>query len=440
MGRAADPEIIASMGLYDDPEITEYVNSLGQDLAAKSERPHLDWQFRVLDDPLVNAFALPGGFVYITRGIMASLTSEAELAAVLGHEIGHVVARHSANQISKQQLASIGLAVGTLMLDSNDWGYGVLAGVGMQLAFLKFSRDDERQADDLGLRYIDRMGYDPRPMTEVFETLGRVSAAAGGPQGPGWTATHPSPENRVARLSRRIDDMNVDFTGRPIRRDEYFDRLDGMPYGNNLREGFFKDNVFYQPDLALQITFPEDWNTQNSRGAVIGVSPKKDAFMEMTLSPETSVEEAEQAFFEETKVSRGNRWRPSLGGSRVSASYFQAGTAPKKLSGRATFVELGDQVFRLLTYSSSGRWRSYDRGLAGAVESFRRLEDRRYLDVEPARIEVVRLPEAMTLEEFSVRYPSSADLQTLAILNHVEEDALLDSGIAVKRVVGGEIP
>lgn len=440
MGKEADPQIIASMGLYDDPEIQEYVSRLGQDLAAESERPNLEWHFRVVDDPLVNAFALPGGYIYITRGIMANLTSEAELAAVLGHEIGHVVARHGANQMSKQQLASVGLAVGTVLLDPRNQGYGALANAGMQLAFLKFSRDDERQADDLGLRYIDRVGYDPRPMTEVFETLGRVSAAAGAPRGPGWTATHPAPENRVARLEQAIGGMNVDFTGRPVRRDEYFSRLAGMTYGSNPREGFFKDNVFYHPDLALQLTFPEGWTTQNARSAVAAISPNKDAIMVMTLAQQNTVDEAERAFFEESKVTRGNRWRPSLRGLQATGSYFQTGTEPQRVLGRAAFISQGDRVFRLLTYSSEGKWRGYDRGLAGAVESFQRLTDRRYLDVQPAQLEVVRLQESMSLGDFSRRYPTSLDLQTLAILNHVEEGEVLEAGTMVKYVVGGKIP
>ncbi|MGD2068949.1 MAG: M48 family metalloprotease, partial [Gemmatimonadota bacterium] len=147
MGREADQQIVASIGLYDDEALQSYVDGLGQRLAATSERPDLPWTFRVLDDPTVNAFALPGGFVYITRGIMGHLTSEAELVGVLGHEIGHITARHSVNQISKQQLTQLGVGLGMVLVPELQ-NFGGLASLGIQLLSLKFSRDDENQADE----------------------------------------------------------------------------------------------------------------------------------------------------------------------------------------------------------------------------------------------------------------------------------------------------
>jgi predicted Zn-dependent protease len=192
MGKEADAQIVAQMGLYPDQALQAYVQSLGARLAAKSERPQLGWTFRVLDDPLVNAFALPGGYVYVTRGIMAHLESEAELAGVLGHEIGHVTARHSVNQMSKQQLAGLGLGIGMIVRPELQQ-LGDLAQTGMALLFLKYSRDDERQADELGLRYALRGNYDPREIPGVFSLLERVSAAAGAGRAPSWLATHPDP-------------------------------------------------------------------------------------------------------------------------------------------------------------------------------------------------------------------------------------------------------
>ena len=145
MGREADQEISASLGLYADEAAQRYVSALGQELAAKSERPDLPWSFKVVDDPIVNAFALPGGFIYVTRGIMAHLSSEAELVAVLGHEIGHVTGRHSVERLSKAQLANVGLGVG-MIVSPRFRQFGDLAQMGMGLLFLKYSRDDEREA------------------------------------------------------------------------------------------------------------------------------------------------------------------------------------------------------------------------------------------------------------------------------------------------------
>src|SRR5205809_5248844 len=166
LGRDYDQQVAASVGIYPDSELQRYIQQFGARLAATSERPNLPWSFRVVDDPVVNAFTLPGGFIYVTRGILAHLNSEAELAGVVGHEIGHVTARHSASQMSKQQLAQIGLVVGTIA--SPEFArYAGVASAGLGVLFLKFSRDDESQADHLGLRYMRRAAYDPREMPHV---------------------------------------------------------------------------------------------------------------------------------------------------------------------------------------------------------------------------------------------------------------------------------
>jgi predicted Zn-dependent protease len=179
MGRQAHPEIVATYGEYPDEEWQRYIQRVGAELAANSERPHLDWTFTVLDDPVVNAMALPGGYIYVNRGILAHFNSEAELASVLGHEIGHVTARHSVEQLSRMQLANLGLGVATVV--SEDFRqYAGLASQGVSILFLKFGRDDETQADNLGLRYMTRTGFDPQEMPKVFNTLDRMSSAHGG--------------------------------------------------------------------------------------------------------------------------------------------------------------------------------------------------------------------------------------------------------------------
>src|SRR5216110_1818156 len=236
MGRDYDNQVAASIGLYPDSGLQRYLQQFGARLAATSERPNLPWSFRVVDDPVVNAFALPGGYIYVTRGILAHLNSEAELAGVVGHEIGHVTARHSVSQMSKQQLAQIGLAVGSIA--SPEFGrYAGVASAGLGVLFLKFSRDDESQADHLGLRYMRRAAYDPREMPHVFEMLTRVSEAQPGGRVPEWLATHPNPENRRERIEQEIAALPRDFSGVAVSRDAYLQRLDDLVFGNNPREG-----------------------------------------------------------------------------------------------------------------------------------------------------------------------------------------------------------
>jgi len=279
LGREADPDIVGAYGLYPDSALQVYVRGLGERLAAMSERPNLPWTFRVLDDPVVNAFALPGGFNYVTRGILAYFNSEAELVAVMGHELGHVTARHGARQMTQQQFAQIGLVAGVILVPKFQ-DFAGLAQAGLGLMFLKFGRDDETQADELGLRYLYRAGYDPREMPRVFAMLDRVSQVGGGDRLPQWLSTHPNPENRQQHIGELIAQLPQDFSGRVVRRDEYLRRLDGMTFGPNPREGFFRGQLFLHPDLRFQIRFPDGWKTSNQKRAVLAQSPEQDGLMQ----------------------------------------------------------------------------------------------------------------------------------------------------------------
>ena len=174
LGKQSDVAVQSEYGVYKDAGLAAYVDSVGQALAKRSERPDLEWHFRVLDSPVVNAFALPGGYIYVTRGLLSVMNSEAQLAAVIGHEIGHVTARHGARQLTRATLGQVGLAVGGI-LSKDIARYGSLAAQGLTLLFLKYSRDDENQADELGVRYATRANWDPREMPETFATLKAVS-------------------------------------------------------------------------------------------------------------------------------------------------------------------------------------------------------------------------------------------------------------------------
>ena len=444
MGREADQQIVQQLGLYEDQDVQAYVNRLGKQLAADSERPNLPWTFRVVDDPVVNAFALPGGFIYVTRGLMTHLSSEAELVSVLGHEIGHVTGRHSVEQMSKAQLAQIGLIAG-MVLKPELAQFGDLAQTGLGLLFLKYGRDDEREADSLGLRYLVREQYDPREMPQVFETLRRVGEAESqGKQGrvPGWLSTHPAPENRIEAISSQIAQINQDFANAKVGREPYLRQLDDMTFGQNPREGYFLGNRFIQPDLGFEIRFPEGWKTSNQKEAVGAMSPRQDAVVVVTLAPQQSPEAAAQAFFNQQGVVAGQALQ---GGSSnlpaVSRVFGVQRGQSGDLQGVATFVEdRQGRVYQILGYTLADRWRSYSNSLAGAIGTFSRVTDRRLLDVSPKKVEVVSIPSAMTLQEFARRYPSTVDIRTLAIINQANGDTRFPSGTALTRIVGGELP
>lgn len=436
MGREYDKQIVAQLGLYPDSALQRYIQELGTRMAAQSERPHLPWTFRVLDDPVVNAFALPGGFIYVTRGILAHLGSEAELVAVLGHEIGHVTARHSVSRMSTQQLAQLGLAIGTVIRPELA-GYADLASAGLGMLFLKYGRDDERQADDLGLRYLRRVDYDPREMAGVFEMLGAVSAAAGGGRVPEWLSTHPDPENRRHRIEQKVAALTDDLTGSRVERESYLRRLDGLVYGENPREGFFRENLFLHPELRFQFAFPRGWNTANQKDAVFAVSPNQDAIIQITLDPQGSPSAAANAFFGQqglTPIERPASLR--INGLDAVGGAFAVTSQQGAIRGSATFISHGGAVYRVLAYSTDARHAAYRSALDEAVRSFDRLTDPAALAAQPLRIEIVRLDRAMTLDEFSRRYPGPASVETLALLNHVSAGSVLSAGSLVKRVVG----
>ena len=439
MGQQADQEISAAVGIYRDPDLESYVQRLGTALAAQSERPSLPWQFRILDDPSVNAMALPGGYNYVTRGLLTYMNSEAELAAVMGHEIGHVTGRHTANQLSKQQLANVGMVVGMIVRPELR-NYGSLAEVGMGLLFLKYGRDHEREADTLGLRYTTRAGYDPRPMAEVFTTLERVSTVEGA-QGrvPEWLSTHPSPENRRQRIAEQIQQLGAPAGG-TVDREEYLRRLDGIMFGENPREGFFEQNVFYHPELRFRLEFPRGWQTNNQKQAVAAMSPEQDGLVVLTMAGGESAATAAQQFFSQQGIQRGQAWRGDVNGNRAQAYQFAAATQQGNLQGIAAFVELDNRVYQILGYAPAQRWGRHEAAVNRAIGSFDRVDDRRVLNVQPARLELVNVPSGMTVAQFANRYPSTVSVQTLALINGVADANQPLRDRLAKRVVGGTGP
>ncbi len=438
MGQEADKEAVAAYGLYPDPKVQAYVDELGKRLAARSERPSLPWSFKVVDDPAVNAFALPGGFIYVTRGIMTHLRSEAELVAVLGHEIGHVTGRHSASQMSKQQLAMGGLIVG-MVVKPELQRFGGLAQQGLGLLFLKFGRDDESQADELGLRYMTREDYDPQEMLEVFGVLDGVTRAeGGGARMPDWLSTHPSPGNRLTRIQGQI--ATTGASGTIVNRAEYLHRLDGMVFGENPREGFFRDNAFYHPDLRFQLSFPRGFKTQNQKQAVVGVSEAQDAMVALTLAAGASPEEAARQFFSQAGAQAGRSGRDTIGGLPAYTAFFEAATEEGALRGEVSFVSYDGKIFRILGYTPAARFATYQDAFAATLRSFSRLTEPRYLGVQPKRIELVNPDRQMALPEFGRAYPSTVELGTIGLINGVAANQMFARGELAKRVVGGRLP
>ena len=436
MGKEADEQFHGVYGDFPDRSVQSYVESVARPLAAVSERPGLPWTFRVVDDAQVNAFALPGGYVYVTRGILAHMNSEAELAAVLGHEIGHVTARHSASSQSKQLLGMVGLGVGMILSPTLRQG-GDALGQAFGLVFLKFGRDQESQADQLGLRYIVRKDYNPEEMLDVFRMLDSVNTSTGGDRLPNWLSTHPAPPNRLADMKKTIQGQGA--LGTRVGRPDFMRQLDGLMFGENPREGFFREQVFYHPDMAFRIVFPQGWATLNEKQGVSSTPSTKDAVVQLTLGlgePDAAAAE----FARQQGVQAGSIERGNVNGFPAASLQFQIQDQQNgALQGMVTFVKHGVRTLQLLGYTTEARYGSYKSSFASWIRSFERLSDQRILSVQPMQLRIETLRSAATISSLARDWGSPVKAETLALINAVTLTASIPAGTQVKRVVGEKV-
>ncbi|MGE0552287.1 MAG: M48 family metalloprotease [Gemmatimonadales bacterium] len=436
MGREAAVEVRRSMGLVPDSALQRYVRGIGLRLAAASERPQLPWSFDVVDDAAVNAFALPGGFIFVTRGILAHMSSEAELASVLGHEIGHVTAKHSVRQISRAQVLQLGLGVGSVLSSDVAALSGVLSS-GLGLLMLKYGRDDETQADDLGFRYALDDGYDVRAMKSMFAMLQRVSAAGGGGgRLPQWLSTHPDPENRIAKTDQRLATVTVDLSAKRLNASGFLQQLDGVVFGENPRQGFFEGSRFNHPDLAFRLDFPDGWQTQNQPSAVVGVSQAQDALVALSIPTQDAPDAALAAFLGQQGIQGRVVSRSAINGFPAATGDFTATSQDgQTLSGRVAFISHGSNTYQILGYTPTAKLGSYRSQFDQTIGSFARLTDQAALAKQPVRVRLVRISRAMTVEDFHRQYPSAIPVEQVALIN--AKESVTDSfaaGSYVKRV------
>lgn len=437
MGQQAAQEVASSIGVIDDAAMQTYVQRVGEALAARSERPHLPWTFRVVDDPTPNAFALPGGYIFITRGLLSIMDSEAELASVIGHEIGHVTARHSVTQISRGQLAQIGLVLGQIFVPQTQ-ALGGLAESGIGLLFLKYGRDAERQADDLGFRYALSERYDVREMADVFAALQMVGEQEGQSRLPTWLASHPDPGERIQRVQSSLDTLSAPLEGVRIGAMEYFERIDNLVYGENPRAGFFRDGVFYHPEMRFRIDFPRGWQTRNMAQAVLAASPQQDGLIELTLAEVNGAQAAAERFLGQQGIQQLRTTRETVQGLPAIVSYFQAATQQGEVRGLVGFIEHQGRTFQILGYAPAASFSTNQLQFQQTLASFRQLTDQAALNAQPNRIDVMRVPSTMTLTEFNRRNPSVIEIDELAVINQLEgADATIPAGTMIKRVVAG---
>jgi predicted Zn-dependent protease len=441
IGREQHPQITKEFGgTYDDPAITKYVDSIGQFLVSTSERPDLKFTFTVLDSPVVNAFALPGGYVYITRGLMALANSEAEVAGVLGHEIGHVTARHSAQRYSQAMLANIGLMGVAIATGSS--AIANVAGAGASVYLQSYSRDQEYEADVLGVRYISRATYEPQAMASFLNNLladTRLEAQiAGQPEAAdeyNIMATHPRTADRVQRAIEAAGERPV---GNPmVERDIYLAKIDGLLYGDDPDEGFILGRRFAHPKLKFEFTVPEDFRLHNSADAVIARGPD-GAGIQFDQAPGAPSGDLLDylAHTWGKNVSLKNLERITVNGLDGATGTTRISTQNGTVDLRLAAIRFDARtVYRFLFITDPDQTASLSEALRRTTYSFRKLTDAEAAALKPQRIRVVTVQPGDTVASLAARMPfEDYKVERFRTLNGLAEGAALTPGQKVKLV------
>lgn len=442
LGQQSDPAVVAQFGLYQDEDLQKFIKEKGQEMASVSHRSHLKFEFKVVDSPVLNAFALPGGFVYFTRGILAHFNNEAQFAGVLGHEIGHVTARHGASQQSKQILYSGGLIVG-MILSPELAQMGEAASQGLGLLFLKFGRDDESQSDRLGVEYSTKIGYDAKEMARFFGVLDRVS---GGPEGrvPTFMSTHPDPADRNNKVLQKAKEWQAKFPNKQFKvgRDSYLRLIDGIVYGEDPRQGFVEDNNFYHPELKFQFPTPQGWQIQNSPQQVAMAPKDGKAMMIMNLAQGQSLEAAAQATNEQYKLTAISTRNTTVNGlpalemvSDMQQQQQQQGQQQQQQVRVQTYLILyNNLIYRFLGLSYAQDFATYQNTFFNTMRNFRTLSDPSKLNRQPERIDVqpVKVDNSTLADVFRSYGLDTKRHEEFAVLNDMQLTDRLPRGMLIK--------
>ena len=444
IGAQSDQQIVAQFGVYDDPALAAYVDGIAQSTLQTSaysapttpaEVRSSPFTFRVLDSPVVNAFALPGGYVYLTRGLLAHLNNEAQLSVVLGHEIGHVLARHGSQQAQRAQLGQFGV-LGAAVLGGVIGGGRVAEGIaqygsqGAQLLLLRYGRDAEREADQAGVAYAGFAGYDATEASGFFRSLQRLSAESGSAI-PTFLSTHPDPGERAQTiLQLAAQGQNGTVVDAP----EYLRRIDGIVLGEDPRQGYTEGSTFYHPELRFQFDFPQGWQVQNSPQAVQISSPNRDAAIQMTLVQQTSAQAAAQALATQQGVQSSGARSTTINGNRAATVDGTATTQQGALQFTATFIEYGGAVYQILGLASQAAFAQNERAFRQTAQSFARLTEARYLNRQPTRLDVTTTGRGASVQSLlrGRTLPGGVTAEDVAIMNEVDLAEPLPAGRAIK--------
>lgn len=448
IGRQVDREIVAEFGLYEDEAIDAYYQEMSKAILENSHMRReetaqrfreTEFTFRVLDSPVINAFALPGGYVYVTRGLMAHMNNEAQLAVVIGHEIGHVAARHASQRGLQQTLGQVavigGAILGQELLGLPGESILNLSGQAAQLIFLSYSRSHERESDRLGVEYAAKTGYAAEEGAAFFTSLKRISERSGQAL-PNLLSTHPDPGEREQTIPRLAEEWRERGYEQTVRNtDKYMQMIDGLIYGDNPRNGFKEDGYYYHPELEFQFTVPENWRLINQPTQVVLVGPESQAVMILRIDREsTSAQESVKNFLEKNDVQQAEeRSARSSGSIPAYEANFSIQDGDQLLGVNVYALEYGDRVYRYINYTAEHRFEDFKPNFDSTTRSFNTLRNDRILNIQPVRLQVTQTDRRARFSDLLPdRLPMNIDPEEIAIVNQVHLDEMIEAGTWVK--------
>jgi predicted Zn-dependent protease len=453
-GKKAHEEVLKEYSALKNPKLQAYVNEIGQRLAKQSQRANIAWTFTVLDSPEINAFALPGGYVYVTRGIMAYMESEADLAGVMGHEIGHVTARHGAQRATRQQNAGIGvLAASVLGLVLETQGVGgagqLLGGVAQNAAagyVAKYGREQELQADGLGAEYLSRVQLDPRNMIDVINVLKNQErfaadlAKAEGREAPAqnsWLASHPSNDQRLETITKLSAQYKSATPYQDEGRARYLQAMEGVAFGESADQGLTRGRNFYHEGLNFAITAAPGWKVLNEADQLTLINPARDAGLILQPVPPKAGNTHEEIIRNMLKPDSGRAEPLRLNG--LSATHF-VGTRPAQNGQRqnteATVVTGAGGSNYLMLYAAKdpATLQNNRAGMKESESTFRAMTAADKAAAKPWTLRTTSMPRGGFAELARSSPLANPELQ-LKLINGVYAGGEIKSGAAVKVVV-----
>ena len=440
-GQEADAQVKKEMGVYSDANLQDYVNGVGMKLAKLSERPNLPWHYTVADTPAVNAFALPGGPIYITRGILPFLNDEAQLAGVLGHETGHVTARHAAQQYTRAVGGTVGLVALSIFVPGTQQ-FGGLAEQGLGVLFLKYGRGDELQADQLGARYATRGDWDPAGVPEMLTTLGRLDEASGQRKGvPNWLETHPEPLTRVKDIQATVQQLSAGRTNLQRNQDALLRAVDGIIYGDNPDQGVVRGAAFIHPPLRFRVDFPNGWDIQNSPEQVVAKAPGADVYMlleQVEMPRGNGIENIARASMQNAGFRITSGSRQQINGLDAFVGLYQGSLQGLgNVTMRAAHIVHNGNVYLVAGFSAPNVFEPLDSAMLSSIRSFRPLSAAEAEAVRPNRVDIYVVRQGDSWQSVAERSGGVVKRATLAIMNGAEPSSQPVVGRRIKIVVGG---